>query len=310
MYRSLEKNGLLISLVFGVVWLIGSFIVDLFDVSSPVFSNYIILELLSFQLVILAIAFALNKLLILEKMISVHNYVPLSLTVISLSALDYSGSSWKALALCSIFLLILRRLMFLFNQQEGAIPIFEIGLMSGLAFIIDPSLFYLLVGSFVAIMQSKAISWRDVAACVLGFCFPLTIQFSWHFLGDSSFTFSLPKFILDQSILGFHPGNVSSWGIYGIGLLIVLAFNHFRGVSDQLNIKQRVHYKSWIYGAALFLFGTFLTQNAINCKQIVLLTFVFLSPSLQLYLSSLKRAFWKNFLLLICMISCAVLKLG
>ena len=254
-----------------------------------------------FHLLILVSGFYLNTILIDHKVVGLNNYSIVILISILLSAIPGDLMHLKFLLGFLILIHMSKKIMLFFNTSESAIPEFEMGIFSGIAFLIHPVFVFVVLYSIVSIVISKANNWRDYIAVILGFIFVLVLKASYLL-----FTNELQSF---ESVFSITK-QLKIWSLvfnFTLVLQIILAgfavyiLNYYRNQADKLNIKIRVNYWAWAWMGVLFYLSIHFVSNTLSVKNLLLFSYVPIVVILQLFFTKTKKD-WVNdviFLILI-----------
>lgn len=242
---------------------------------------------------ILLLAASGNFIMTRQKIVGVGDYNVLVCTTLALLALSISLQNSFLMLAILIAMILIHRFGKLFNQQEGAIEEFEIGVFSALAALISPVFLLLLIYSIVILNQSKSNRGRDYLALLLGFLFVLACKVAFLFFTNQPY-FIWPFGELELNIPAFRSLEwieivtillLGTW--YGYHLL------QYFGKADQLSVRLRIFYRS-----ITLLFPAIFVGYFISVSNISLLNFLLLCSPLFIFLSQLtagkSKSGWKN----------------
>ena len=220
-----------------------------------------------------------------------------------LPLITYSKEGFYLLIGAGISMHVYARLMSLYNKTNCSIQEFEIGILAGLASVVNPVFLGLIPFILFSVSSAKTNQWRDYAVVILGYLFVYFLIVVYYFLADSSTQ------LIFELTPRFSIGNIPSMDrkeqlvIVGLLLFLLTALRYCMSSLDKMNIKDRLHYKNLIGLLICISLGFFVIKNSISLTEGFVVLSVLSMGIAQPYFQKKKRAMWNDIFLLLLLVS-------
>lgn len=266
LYKSISGQNQIMAPIYAiitVVFLVFLGVKDLWDLGSvnsgilPSKTGWIWLDLVLFEGVVASLGVLINRFLVRQKIIPLHQYAPFFLVCIFLLALPFHPDHLNYLLPIFFITLMNQRMVEVYNKPHPYTRILELGILLGLAIIVNPGFSVFIVITYIGLTMVKAFTWRDFIIPILGIC----LVFAWYIVGFVLIKNELPSaqaFLPHLSLPGFN----SKLDLFQLGVSLVtvvefiIIYRLFQDL-EGFNIKERVHYWLWIW-SSIFLLVTLL----------------------------------------------------
>ncbi len=249
-------------------------------------------------------AFLLNFIANKYEILSKPSFLPALLYIILMS-IDNSMLALHASVIAN-FLILLIVLVFLesYRKDSAFSNAFEVGVLGSLATLFYPPTVVLLPVLGIGLLVMRPFNWRDWIICLIGICTPYLFVCTYYFLNDQ-----LGSFL---TISWFHsnlsnPIRYSSALISIFSIITLIILLSLRGLSNNLRGGSQKKSKSTLLFIWIAVFSplSLYMLSYTSCSSLSLFM-IPVSIFCSIYLSSVKKKWWGEFLFAILFISVIV----